>query len=635
MAQKKYKKNEKKNVVATNKRNWNCSVDSDKFRRFPLWVALSFALVCWLLFVIFEHDYLFRVQELSLFLSTKLYFQQLMVVPGGFLSYLGSFLNQFFYYPALGAFLLVLLWVGIYFATLKTFRITNKWALLALIPVLALLASDMELGYWIFHIKVKGYFFYNSLGFLFAVLSVWAFRSMPTKFRYLWVAVWCFLGYPLFGYYTVFGALCMALLAFRLPASKNLKSILFGYTFVCLLSAPLLWYHFYFTQTNRAFIYVAGLPNFEWIQRDLFTWVPFIVLTLCLLLFPFIPSRIGESSGTNNFKKYLIGQSLLLILLLFGTQLFWYRDANFRAEVKMGVAMEDLKWQKVLDIAKAETGTPTRLMVMNKNLALIKLGRLGDEMFHYLDGGEKPNCPFEVRLMQVGGKTLYYHYAKFNFCYRWCLEDGVEFGWKVDYLKYLVKCSLMSGEYPLAQKYINTLKKTLFYKGWAEKYEKFINHPELITKDKEFSSILPLYCYDNQLDGDNTLVEIYLLNFFSHNSTENNTLMYDEVAMMAALTLKDIPTFWECFFRYAESHKTQRMPTHFQEAALLYGNLEKKVDISRMPFDKVIVQRFNQFMNFTKQHQGHSEEELKPTFYPIFGDTFYYFYFFIRNVKSY
>ena len=300
--------------------------------------------------------------------------------------------------------------------------------------------------------------------------------------------------------------------------------------------------------------------------------------------------------------------------------------------------MERLEWRKVLDIAKSQEQTPTRLMVLNRNLALLKLGKAGDEMFHYLDGGEAPKSPFEIRLMQVGGKMLYYHYARMNFCYRWCLEDAVEYGWKVDYLKYMVKASIVSGEYPLAMKYINTLKKTLFYKEWAKKYEKMIQSPELIAKDREFAGILPLYQFEDQLDGDNTLVEIYLLNYFAHTYNELNTPMFDEAALMCALTLKDIQTFWNCFFRYANSHKSSRMPTHYQEAALLYGNLEKEVDISKMPFDKSVKMRFQDFMRFAQKHAVKDVErdpEAKKLFYERFGDTFFYFYFFIRDVKSY
>ena len=633
-SKKQIQKKETKKRVKEKKHLLPPLIQAERFRHLPLYVGAGCALICWLLLVVFERDLLFRVQELSLFLYTKLYFDQLMVVPGGMLSYLGSFLNQFFYYPALGALIMVLLWWFLYYAVYRTFKIPAKWALLALIPVLALLASNMELGYWLFHIKVKGYFFYNTLGFLFAVLAVWGFRKLPYIFKLIFVPVWMFAGYPLLGVYALYGGVGMIFTLFRVDEEMRASRKWSVVALILLTSAvaPLAWYYYY-NQISLLYLYVAGRPNFELQSNALYLWLPYVVLLAVMVVYPLLyrKDRAGEADRP---RRYLLSQLAILVIALFITQFYWYRNTNFRAEMKMNAAMENLQWEKVLDVAKNTPGTPTRLMVMNKNLALIKLGRLGNEMFHYPDGGEAPDCPFEVHMMQVGGKMLYYHYAKFNFCHRWCLEDGVEYGWKVDYLKYLAKCALLSGEYDLSKKYLQTLEQTLFYKDWAQKYEKFLGHPELIAKEPEFAPILQLYCYDNQLDGDNTLVEIYLLNFFAHNSNVRNTKMYDDVAMMAALTLKDIETFWKCFFRYAESHKDEHMPIHYQEAALLYGTLEHKVDISKMPFDKAVTDKFKAFMDYTSQNRGKSEEELRPYYYPQFGDTFYYFYFFIRNVKS-
>ena len=50
----------------------------------------------------YESDYLFKVQELNLFLYSKMFFEQQMVVSGGLLTWLGPYFTQYFYYPALG-----------------------------------------------------------------------------------------------------------------------------------------------------------------------------------------------------------------------------------------------------------------------------------------------------------------------------------------------------------------------------------------------------------------------------------------------------------------------------------------------------------------------------------------------------
>ena len=608
-------------------------IEESRFGGFPLKAGLLFAVVVWGLLNLFEQEFLFRVQELSLWLPTKVYFDERMLVPGGLMGYIACFLTQFFYYPMLGSLIYVALLLVVQWLTIKVYQIPARHALLALIPGALIVCCSMEAGYWIFQIKTQGYFFSMLVGFLFALSVMRLYQLAKGWWRYVVVVAIAAMGYPFFGFYASLALVGIALWTLR--ENEEGRGMVALLCVAAAVTTPILYYSVY-EQTRFVDMFTVGMPAFEFSKRDVFTWIPYVLLYLFPLVMPFVPLKRNEEGVA---KKALLIENMALMALIVALGLvFWYRDPNFRAEIKMNHAMERLEWRKALDIAKAQKQTPTRLIVLNKNLALLKLGKAGDEMFHYLDGGEAPDSPLQIRLMQVGGKMLYYHYARMNFCYRWCLEDAVEYGWKVDYLKYMVRTSLISGEPALAQKYINTLKKTLFYRGWAEKYEKMVGDPSLIAKDREMASILPLYQYEDQLDGDNSLVEIYLLNYFAHSYSDLSTPMFDEAALMCALTLKDIPTFWNCFFRYANSHKTDRMPTHYQEAALLYGNLEKNVDISKMPFDKTVKMRFQDFMRFAQKHAVENVErdpEAKKLFYDRYGNTFWYFYFFIRDVKSY
>ena len=613
----------------TNFNSQNVATEKDRMKRFPLYAGLAFAAVVWVLLNVFEHEYLFRVQELSLWLPTKVYFDERMLVSGGLMSYIANFLMQFFYYPMLGSLIYVALLLVVQWLTTKVFDIPARHALLALIPSALILCCSMEAGYWIFQIKTQGYFYSMLVGFLFTLSAMRLYQVAKGWWRYLIIIGVAAVGYPCFGFYSLLALMGIALWALRCGGEgRGVAALL---CVAAVVATPILYYSVY-EQTRFAAMFTVGMPAFEFSKRDLFTWIPYTLLYLFPLVMVFVP--FGKKEVAKPVVFWGVEAAILIVLPL----IFWFRDPNFRAEIKMNHYMERLEWRKALDVAKAQEQTPTRLIVLNKNLSLLKLGKAGDEMFHYLDGGEAPDSPLQIRLMQVGGKMLYYHYGRMNFCYRWCLEDAVEYGWKVDYLKYMVRTSLVSGEYELAKKYIRTLKKTLFYRGWAEKYEKLANNPSLIAQDREMASILPLYQYEDQLDGDNSLVEIYLLNYFAHSYNEFTTPMFDEAALMCALTLKDIPTFWNCFFRYANSHQTSRMPVHYQEAALLYGNLEKNVDISQMPFDKMVDARFKDFMRFAQKHAVENVErdpEAKKLFYDRYGKTFWYFYFFIRDVKSY
>ena len=192
------------------------------------------------------------------------------------------------------------------------------------------------------------------------------------------------------------------------------------------------------------------------------------------------------------------------------------------------------------------------------------------------------------------------------------------------------------GEYEAARKYIDILKRTTFHKAWAEDYERFLNNHELIAKDEEFNIISHLMGFEDLLDSDGGLCEMYIISYFS-NSTNKDPIFAD---VITAYTLvdKNIQLFWPRFFNYALTHKGQPMPLHYQEAAYLYGNLEHEVDISGMPFDQEkVIQRFGAFQQMTNQlvAQKYTEKQLAEAMKAQYGDTFWYFYFLVRDVKSY
>jgi len=295
--------------------------------------------------------------------------------------------------------------------------------------------------------------------------------------------------------------------------------------------------------------------------------------------------------------------------------------------------MENLDWNGILAEAAYAPDEPTRAIVMMKNLALFRLGRQGDEMYHYKTGAKASDTPLAISMTQVVGRSVYYHYGLLNYSYRWCLEDGVEHGWRTEYMKYLTRCALVNGEDRVARKYIGLLKHTRYHRQWAEHYEQFIGNKKALAAEPEFAPILHLMTSEDVLSSDNALVEKFLMNQFVYTSSEDS--LFQEQAVMSALWTKDIQTFWPRFFKYATSHPKAHMPKHFQEAAYLYGHLEKGVDISGMPFDKDVVQTYNDFMDLAQKCAGMTEEQMREVFYPRFGHTFYYEYFLIRNQRLY
>ncbi|WP_302310127.1 DUF6057 family protein [Paraprevotella clara] len=610
-----------------------------RFRRYvekgmPWFYGIVFPVILGFCLYTYEKETLFRIQELNLFLPDSTFYHTLAAYPGGTLQWAACFLTQFFYYPAVGTALLIAVWVCICFVMRSAFRLSPSWSFLpALVPA-ALLAGIVEMGYFIYYIKLQGYFFMASIGILAALSAVWVFSRTAHRnpyWGYAWMTVWLLAGYPLFGAYALAGTGYMVVLCWRMPGTlyKN-RVIPTVWGLLLLVGVPLAAWHFY-SQTAISEIYTATLPSFDAggeVFADYRTpyYILFFLPLAGAVIYDYVPA----------IKKYpliLLAHLLVWAVTAWGLKKAWYVDENFRKELLMARAIEEEDWEQIPAIFLSGTAEPTRLMVMNKNLALFRLGRAGDEMFQYREGGARPNAPFLVRLAHVGGKALYYHYGQENYCYRWCMEDGVTFGWRTEYLKYMAKTSIAGGDYKVARKYIDMLKRTLFHKEWAEKYETYLDHPEQIRKSKEFAPIIRLLPKEDKLNSDLNVIEMFLLRTFAYG--ESDDPLYQEQTLIAALQMKDIDIFWPRFFQYATLHNGKPMPRHYQEAAYLYGHLENKVDISHMPFDQEVKDSYQRFMEFTQQCAGMTEAQMAEAFRPQFGNTFYYFYFLVNGLQTY
>ena len=609
----------------------------------PVLVVLSLVVAGWAL-VTQESEYLWKVQELNLFLDTPLFLRQQMVTSGWLLTWLGSWFTEFFFHPWIGVAMLCGLWAVLMAVASRALKVSVAWTAVLLVPVALLLIMDVDLGYWIYYLKLRGHFFAATIGVLIALGGLWLFRLLPSRFflRPVFVAVGTAVLYPLIGFYGLLFALLCAVLVWRVGTPSTAEKVTTTVVAAVAIGlVPLLCYRYVFCQTNIVNIYWTGLPLFIYGKETPAYYIPYYILVAVLVLMAALygkkaPKLLSRPLG------WAAAHVLLLAALTWGVCHFWFTDYNFHKELRMQQCVEECDWEGVLREARDQQVEPTRAIVMMRNLALFRLGRQGDEMYHYPAGAAASDTPLPLNMTQVVGRSIYYNYGMLNFCYRWCLKDGVELGWRVEYLKYLVRCALVNGEQRVVQKYINLLRHTRYYRDWAESMAAFLDDnpksgqqssEERLRSDKDFAPIFHMLSYDDELASDNALVEHFLMNKFARTNSEDT--LYQEQSLIAALWTKDIQTFWPHFFHYANLHPNVHMPRHYQEAAYLYGHLENEVDVSRMPFDEQVVRDYNEFMAMAQQYHGMSEEQLRPIMYPRFGRTFYFEYFLVRNQKLY
>lgn len=594
-----------------------------------------------------ESEVLFKAQEQSLWLPTETFWKTLNIYPGGGLSWLACYLTTFFYTQWQGVALLTLAWVAIIMLACIRFGLKGWNTLYAAVPVMMLIAAFTQTGYWIYYQKLPGHMWVPTLGVLISLLLTTATKgiteligrrsiALSTTLLAIIMTLTAWFGYQQMGAWSFLAVVLMGLPEIdskTILTKRNLFCTPLGFAILLVLIVPEVAYRNVFEQTIHSEIYSAAMPTFSYGQED----CPAYRMAYCLLAVSFLPMAYHKLYG----KRI---NAVILITLTLGSAYFvherWNRDKNFHAEIAMYNACDRNDWESALRTMMAtasDTIAPTRAMVMMKNLALTRLGRAGDDMFLYPEGARQQSAEWTVRLTQIAGKLLYYNYGKLNFSYRWCMEDGVEFGWRVETFKFMARAAMLKGEDQVAHKFFDLLKLTRNHREWAEHYEQFIGQPEKMRADPELMPITYLKDYGNRLDTDNTLVEMYLLQTFANGHGADD--VYQEQTLIAALLMKDIQLFWPRLFEYAARHTNDpnfHMPRYYQEAAYLYGHLEHDVDISSMPFDQSVKDNYDRFMAFNSQPHiaPLSEKEKAVAFKPMFGSTFYYFYFLVRGQKT-
>ena len=592
-----------------------------------IWFVALFVVAGALLF--FEGDLLWKLQERNLFLDTSLFFDEQMVVPGGLLSWAGTWLTQFFYYPWLGTLVLCACWLLLVWLVKKAFALTDEWMSLALVPVGLLLLTIVDMGYWIYLLKLPGHAFVGTLGAIAVAALLWAFRALPRRWGLplVFIVVTAFVGYPLLGIYGIAATLLLGIYIWRFdqPQWQRVTGSVLALAGAALV--PLLCYHYVYHETNLANIYYAGLPLYFLQEEYHAYYLPYYGLALFFVLMAL--KNQGDRSlirlQADKIKRpvpLILPQALVLGVLVLAVVNYWYKDENFHHELRMQRCIEQSDWQGVVAEAALQKDEPTRAIVMMRNLALSRLGRQGDEMYLYPNGSKRYEAPFDMRLMMVIGPMIYFHYGMTNYSARLSTEMGVEFGWRVGNLKLLAQCALLNKEENRARKFLNLLKHTTFHDDWARE----------VRQQEELTTVARMMHYHNVLTTDNGSVERFLMNRLAEN-TNKEDLFFQEQTLLASLWTKDTQQFWYHFRDYLELHPNARIPRHIQEAAYLYGKLEERPQIDQMPIDQMVKMSFDSFMQ-TAEHYDNMEADVVREGMKAFSDTYYYDFYLMKNLPE-
>jgi hypothetical protein len=81
-------------------------------------------------------------------------------------------------------------------------------------------------------------------------------------------------------------------------------------------------------------------------------------------------------------------------------------------------------------------------------------------------------------------------------------------------------------------------------------------------------------------------------------------------------------------------HPRADIPSHYQEAAYLFGNLEGR-NLSNVPFDQRVRDTFASFMGVASKYEDQDVEPVREALYPLFGTTYYFDFYLMSNLPAY
>lgn len=593
-----------------------------------LWVAVSF----------FSYEFIYKVEQRSLFIFDLFWLKDFMLKPSGILSCCSLFLTQFLHIPWLGTLIWVLLLTLSAELTRIIYRIPLSLSALTYIPAAIFVTYNMSLGYIVYLTNLPGYFFMPVLGYLWALLTVAVLRKAEkATASAILFTIWGFAGYYIAGFYSLAGivaALVDLILSDRNRTSKLLCSASVA---ASITLAPIVFAGT--TTYNLSNGWIIGMPEPDYGLTVLRMQIPLVLAMACLILAPL--SKFTDKLTGN--KIPLIIQSIALAAVIAVPASLWYRDDNFKAELGMIRAVDNLEWDKAVDILdklqvkheKDPSWQPTRVLVLLKDLALIKTGQEGQRAYGFDNGCLRQKTACDVPMSFQIGKILHLHYGIPGICNRWCGEESVLFGWNYMTYRYYAMVAILLDDTELTGKYLDKLGKTLFYRKWAREQRRLCNDKSMIAKTAPYDKILPLMCYKDKIKSDSEGAEAFLINHFNGPIPQNSTPLYDRVALFYAMESKQSDMFWTRFFIYLDSSNPSQIDRYYQEAAYLFSNLERKELLEVLPFDEKTKSTYKAFMQRASRVGNKSLEEARNAFPANLRHTYFFYFYYVNELQMF
>jgi hypothetical protein len=560
----------------------------------------------------FVANYVLYFQETqALFVFSRDYLDKYLYKPGGLLEYAGRFITQFYASKLAGSLILsvILTLPGVLLLLIqkRKFQSFSLSLLLILIPSCILML--MQANYY--HLAE-----YN-IGFI-LILAYYLFSVLSDNkyYRILVIILWP-LFYYLAGAYALIFAV-MHIIQNLFSERGNRKYLDASLMMLAAAISFMIFWKLFFLQPLEHILFFP-LPLLE----NAVYKSSFFLLVCYLIIYPFIRSSDIEKKYKWLNKRIfsfmpIVGFSIIGVFVL---------ARIYKPQTARVIELERLIFNEKFDEAiRFQEEKPARNLIGEYfyNIALSETGQLCERLFigNQDFGSGSLVLPWGDEHLNRGA-YFYYSVGLTNEAHRWAYEEMVVYGYRPQNIKLLAKTSLINGDFRMAGKYINILKKTIYYRDLAKRYEKMADNPDLISSDPELfgkSKILPKDSFFIQFNEPQNNLPLLL-------SSQPDNMKAFEYYMAGLLLTKNVEVAMNNVGKMKGAGYT-RIPRFIEEAVLIYYNSTKVYpDLGGLEVSSDTRERFAEyFAAYVAARKNAST--LKQKMEEGFGDTFWYYFHF-------
>jgi hypothetical protein len=344
-----------------------------------------------------------------------------------------------------------------------------------------------------------------------------------------------------------------------------------------------------------------------------------------LLLPAFLMHNRKEVKAERKWTERFVHLVLAAAVFIFGMTNYINPKAEFFKELDYYARTE--QWDRIIERCRGNISN--YLYKCYLNLALAEKGELGDRMFAFDQNGLKGLILPKNRVTHISAilSDIYFSMGHIALSQQMAFEANMSMqgAGNPRMYKRLIQTNLITGAYPVAEKYITLLEKTRYYKSWATAQRRFLWNDSAVEADSVLG--MKRKC----IPAENALSEMYGTDFdlkriAMQNPTHRATIQY---AGAMYLLDKNMTAFKEFIETMYGADALPVLPKSFQEAVIILS--EQEPDYwARFHISEETKQRYADFRQQVLANRSNTSV-LAARMHPRFGDT-YWFYFMFRNI---